>query len=71
MIKALITGMTGMVGSHLADYLLRETDWDIYGMQRWRSPLDNIEHLRQSTPLFRKPSPSLQSERLTPCLPHR
>ncbi len=45
MIKALITGMTGMVGSHLADYLLRETDWDIYGMQRWRSPLDNIEHL--------------------------
>ena len=35
MIKALITGMTGMVGSHLADYLLRETDWDIYGMQRW------------------------------------
>lgn len=30
MIKALITGMTGMVGSHLADYLLRETDWDIY-----------------------------------------
>ena len=43
--KALITGMTGMVGSHLADFLLRETDWEIYGMQRWRSPLDNIEHL--------------------------
>lgn len=43
--KALITGMTGMVGSHLADFLLRETDWDVYGMQRWRSPLDNIEHL--------------------------
>ena len=43
--KALITGMTGMVGSHLADYLLEHTDWDIYGMQRWRSPLDNILHL--------------------------
>lgn len=43
--KALITGMTGMVGSHLADYLLANTDWDIYGMQRWRSPLDNIMHL--------------------------
>lgn len=43
--KALITGMTGMVGSHLADFLLRETDWDVYGMQRWRSPLDNIAHL--------------------------
>lgn len=43
--RALITGMTGMVGSHLADYILAKTDWDIYGMARWRSPLDNIEHL--------------------------
>lgn len=43
--RALITGMTGMVGSHLADYLIENTDWDIYGMCRWRSPLDNIEHL--------------------------
>lgn len=43
--KALITGMTGMVGSHLADYLLENTDWDVFGMQRWRSPLDNIMHL--------------------------
>ena len=34
-----------MVGSHLADFLLSETDWNIYGMHRWRSPLDNIEHL--------------------------
>lgn len=44
-VRALITGMTGMVGSHLADYLLEHTDWDVYGMQRWRSPLDNIMHL--------------------------
>lgn len=44
--RALITGMTGMVGSHMLDYLLRETDWDIWGMVRWRSPLDNIrDHL--------------------------
>ncbi len=42
---ALITGMTGMVGSHLADFLLENTDWDIFGLCRWRSPLDNIEHL--------------------------
>lgn len=41
----LITGITGMVGSHLADYLLAHTDWDIYGLCRWRSPLDNIAHL--------------------------
>ncbi|MFA6550209.1 MAG: GDP-mannose 4,6-dehydratase [Candidatus Gracilibacteria bacterium] len=43
--KALITGITGMVGSHLADFLLENTDWEIYGMCRWRSPMDNIEHL--------------------------
>ncbi|MFX0195932.1 MAG: GDP-mannose 4,6-dehydratase [Candidatus Hodarchaeota archaeon] len=43
--RALITGITGMVGSHLADFLLDNTDCDIYGMCRWRSSLDNIEHL--------------------------
>lgn len=43
--KALITGITGMVGSHLADYLLANTDWDVYGVCRWRSPLDNVNHL--------------------------
>lgn len=43
--KALITGITGMVGSHLADFLLENTEWDIYGGCRWRSPLDNVEHL--------------------------
>ena len=41
----LITGITGMVGSHLADYILANTDWYIYGLARWRSPLDNISHL--------------------------
>lgn len=43
--KALITGITGMVGSHLADFLYEQTDWDIYGVCRWRSPLDNVKHL--------------------------
>jgi GDPmannose 4,6-dehydratase len=43
--RALITGITGMVGSHLADYLLEHTDWDLYGLCRWRSPLDNVSHL--------------------------
>ena len=45
MTRALITGITGMVGSHLADFLLENTDWDVYGVCRWRSPLDNVEHL--------------------------
>lgn len=43
--KALITGITGMVGSHLADFLLERTDWKVYGVCRWRSPLDNVEQL--------------------------
>ena len=43
--RALITGITGMVGSHLAEYLLANTDWDVFGLCRWRSPLANIETL--------------------------
>ncbi len=43
--RVFITGITGMVGSHLTDYLLEKTDWEIYGLCRWRSPLDNISHL--------------------------
>lgn len=43
-IKALITGVTGMVGSHLTDFLLENTDWEVYGVCRWRSPMDNLEH---------------------------
>lgn len=42
---AFITGITGMVGSHLADYLFKNTDWDIVGMLRWRSPLNNLTDL--------------------------
>ena len=43
--RAFITGITGMVGSHLADFLLAHTDWDIIGLCRWRSPMNSIEHL--------------------------
>jgi GDPmannose 4,6-dehydratase len=42
---ALITGITGMVGSHLADYLLVHTDWHIVGMYRWADSLKHIAHL--------------------------
>ncbi len=45
--KALITGVTGMVGSHLADYLLTNTSWKIFGACRWRSPIENIQHLNK------------------------
>ena len=40
---AFITGMTGMVGSHLLDYLIKNTNWEIHGLLRWRSSLENIE----------------------------
>ncbi len=43
--RALITGITGFVGSHLADYLLANTDFEIFGLIRTRSPLRNISHL--------------------------
>jgi GDPmannose 4,6-dehydratase len=49
MATAFITGITGMVGSHLADYLIEKTDWKIVGLIRWRSPLDNISHLIERT----------------------
>jgi len=34
-----------MVGSHLCDFLLENTDWEVHGLTRWRSPLANLAHL--------------------------
>ncbi len=42
--RVLITGVTGFAGSHLADYLLSRNDCEIYGIQRWRSRTENVEH---------------------------
>ena len=41
----LITGITGQVGSQLADYILANTVFDVVGMMRWQEPLDNLYHL--------------------------
>lgn len=43
--RVLITGITGFVGSHLAEFLLKKKDIQVYGTTRWRSKLDNIHHL--------------------------
>lgn len=43
--KILITGITGQVGSQLADYVLENTDFDVVGMMRWQEPMDNLYHL--------------------------
>lgn len=43
--KLLITGITGQVGSQLADFLLENTAYDVVGMMRWQEPMDNLYHL--------------------------
>jgi GDP-mannose 4,6-dehydratase len=41
--KALITGITGFVGSHLAEFILKNhKNIKVYGLLRWRSPKNNI-----------------------------
>lgn len=41
--RILITGITGMVGSHLAEYVLaHHPDVEVHGMVRWRSPRANL-----------------------------
>lgn len=42
--KVLITGITGFAGSHLMDYLLEHTDYEVYGIKRVNSSLRNIHH---------------------------
>ncbi|MCP9882390.1 GDP-mannose 4,6-dehydratase [Cyanobium sp. Alchichica 3B3-8F6] len=32
------------MGSHLLDFLVENTDWELHGLIRWRSSLDNIEN---------------------------
>ena len=44
--KVFMTGITGFVGSHLADYILEEfPDIEVIGLARCRSPRHNIHHI--------------------------
>lgn len=43
--KILITGVTGQVGSQLADFVLENTPYEVVGMMRWQEPMDNLYHL--------------------------
>lgn len=49
--KALITGITGFVGSHLAELLLRK-GYEVYGTTRPRSKTDNIDHIINKLRLY-------------------
>lgn len=42
--RVLITGITGFVGSHLAEHAL-ERGAEVHGTVRWRSRMDNVEHV--------------------------
>jgi GDP-4-dehydro-6-deoxy-D-mannose reductase len=44
-LRVLITGITGFVGSHLAEWLYPQNDIELFGTYRRRSRLDNVEHL--------------------------
>jgi GDP-mannose 4,6-dehydratase len=44
--KILITGITGFVGSHLAEYILADfPEVQILGLVRWRAPKENIRYI--------------------------
>jgi len=43
--RALVTGITGFAGSHLAELLLAEKV-EVHGVLRWRSKSDNIDHIK-------------------------
>ncbi|MBN2239571.1 MAG: GDP-mannose 4,6-dehydratase [Dehalococcoidales bacterium] len=51
--RVLITGLTGFVGSHLADFILaNHPDVEIFGLKRWRSPLENVAHIMDKITLY-------------------
>lgn len=50
--RALITGITGFAGSHLAEYILAEhRDVEIFGTIRWRSRTENIRDIESKVQL--------------------
>ncbi len=49
--RALITGITGFVGSHLAEYLIGN-GIEVYGTVRWRSKTENIDHIKDKLNLI-------------------
>jgi GDP-4-dehydro-6-deoxy-D-mannose reductase len=49
--RVLITGITGFVGSHMAELALARGA-EVFGSARWRSKTENIEHLRSRITLI-------------------
>ncbi|MDD2889451.1 MAG: GDP-mannose 4,6-dehydratase [bacterium] len=50
--KVLVTGVTGFVGSWMVDYLLTMPEVKIFGIKRWRSRTENIEHFKNKITMY-------------------
>ena len=62
--RVLITGITGFVGSHLAEYLLSMGNIEVSGIERWRSKTENIDHLKEKINFYRNSTACLFAD---PC----
>ena len=60
--RVLITGITGFVGSHMAEYALAQGA-EVFGSSRWRSKSENIDHLRSRITLIESDLRDLSSVR--------
>src|SRR5437870_3704913 len=60
--RILITGITGFVGSHLAEFALAR-GVDVFGSVRWRSKMEHIEALRDQVTLIESDLRALLSVR--------
>jgi GDP-4-dehydro-6-deoxy-D-mannose reductase len=61
--RLLITGITGFVGSHMAEYALANGA-EVFGSSRWRSKTENIDHLRSKITLIESDLRDLSSVRM-------
>lgn len=51
--RALITGITGFAGSHLAELIVKEEPGaEVFGIMRWRSRTENIEEVKDKVTLL-------------------
>src|SRR3989449_2934795 len=60
--RVLITGITGFVGSHMAEYALAKGA-EVFGSTRWRSKTENIDHLRSKVSFIESDLRDLSSVR--------
>jgi GDP-4-dehydro-6-deoxy-D-mannose reductase len=53
MSRVLITGITGMAGSHLAEYIVQNHQHvEVFGAKRWRSSQSNVSHVQDQINLI-------------------